>query len=872
MAPFFLRPWFVLLLGGLPLFALAAERGGPVNADAAPRTRESFNRDWRFLIGDHAGAQATAFDDSAWSRVGLPHSFSIPYFLSADFYTGYGWYRRTFQTDAASAGQRVFIEFEGAFQETEVFVNGHKVGTHRGGYTGFSFDITAALRPGENLLAVRVNNLWKPDLAPRAGEHVFSGGIYRDVWLVKTGAVHVPWCGVGVTTPEVSDTLATVRVSTELRNDSSTAVACRVVTDILSPEGTSVARVEATEKLAAGALGTVIQSSAPIESPKLWHPAHPNIYRAITRVYVGEKLLDRVETSFGIRRFEWTADRGFFINGKHHYFLGANAHQDLAGWGDAITNGAIARDIRQIKAAGFDFIRGSHYPHDPAYSEICDSEGVLLLQELCLWGTASFKNPWGSSAYPSDPKEQDAFDAQIHQTLREMIRIHRNHPSVVGWSMGNEIFFTDPATMPRLRKLVSSLVALARELDPHRAAVVSGAQRGEIDKLGDVAGYNGDGARLFINPGVPNFVAEYGSTIADRPGEYAPGWGDLPDPANQDSSKPYPWRYPWRSGEVIWCAFDHGSIAGHFGCMGMVDYFRLPKRQWYWYRNAYRGVPPPAWPQAGQPAALRLEADRTVIHSTDGTDDAHIVVTVLDAKGTPINNCPPVTLTVESGPGEFPTGPSITFAPDSDIAIRDGQAAIALRSYHGGRTTVVATSPGLAPAKLELEFVGAPAFVAGVTPPVQPRPYKRFDRQADVLDSGLTLFGRQTPTRVSGEVEGRLGRFANDGDPATRWSPPKGDQPTWWQVDLERLVAIHAVKLTFPETGDNRFKIEVSLDATNWRVADDYTHVPGSGRTGVSTPEKPVTGRFVRITFPVRNWGPAPGLSEVEVLGHPDTR
>ncbi|MEO0054681.1 MAG: hypothetical protein RLZZ50_628, partial [Verrucomicrobiota bacterium] len=122
------------------------------------------------------------------------------------------------------------------------------------------------------------------------------------------------------------------------------------------------------------------------------------------------------------------------------------------------------------------------------------------------------------------------------------------------------------------------------------------------------------------------------------------------------------------------------------------------------------------------------------------------------------------------------------------------------------------------------------------------------------------------------EVEGRLGRVANDGDPATHWSPPKGDQPTWWQVDLERLVAIHAVKLTFPETGDNRFKIEVSLDATNWRVADDYTHVPGSGRTGVSTPEKPVTGRFVRITFPVRNWGPAPGLSEVEVLGHPDTR
>ena len=142
-----------------------------------------------------------------------------------------------------------------------------------------------------------------------------------------------------------------------------------------------------------------------------------------------------------------------------------------------------------------------------------------------------------------------------------MIRIHRNHPSIVVWSMDNEVFFTEKSTLPKVATFLKELVAYSHELDPTRPAAIGGCQRGDIDRLGDIAGYNGDGARLFINPGIPNVVTEYGSTMADRPGKYAPGWA-ISWTGPGDKSQPFFWRYPWRSGEALWCAFDHGSIAG----------------------------------------------------------------------------------------------------------------------------------------------------------------------------------------------------------------------------------------------------------------------------------------------------------------------
>jgi hypothetical protein len=434
-----------------------------------------------------------------------------------------------------------------------------------------------------------------------------------------------------------------------------------------------------------------------------------------TTVFDCATTVDDNTSPLGFRWFEFTADRGFFLNGEHHYFRGANVHQDHAGWGDAVTNAGFERDVRLMREAGFDFIRGSHYPHDPAFSEASDRRGMLFWSENAFWGIGGFQADgyWNASAYPPHAKDQPAFEASVKQQLREMIRIHRNHPSIVVWTMGNEAFFTEHSAIGKLRSFLAELVALSRQLDRTRPAAIGGAQRpldeNRIDKIGDIAGYNGDGASVPIlqNPGIPNLVSEYGSTSVDRPGEYDPGRGELASDHGE-------LKHACRSGQVLWCGFDHGSIVGRrLGGMGMVDYLRLPKRQWYWYRNQYRNVPPPTWPTAGRPGALRLTADKTRLGSVDGTDDALLVVTITDERGQALNVNAPVTLAIESGPGEFPTSPSITFEPASDIAIRDGAAAIEFRSYHAGETVIRASSPGLRSDTLRIVSLGTPAYVPG---------------------------------------------------------------------------------------------------------------------------------------------------------------
>jgi len=853
----------------LKLFLLASLGLAAVASAAGLRHIENFNREWRFALGDTAGAQAPDFNDATWDHVGLPHSFSTPYFAATNsFYVGYGWYRKTFEVPATWQGKRLFLHFEGAFQEAEIFLNGKKAGTHQGGYTGFEIEITDAAVTGRNVVAVRLNNRWNPRLAPRAGEHQFSGGLYRNVWLVATDPLHVTWYGTSVTTPEVSAAEGRVNVKTEVVNQSSAAKDCSVRTEVLDPAGQIVTTILSTRHVAAGGTETFDQTSAVIAQPRLWSPEHPVLYTVKTTVLDGDRPVDDFESPFGFRWFKFTADAGFFLNGEHRYFKGANVHQDHAGWGDAVADSGFSRDVQLIKDAGFDFIRGSHYPHAPAFARACDQLGILFWSENCFWGTGGFDNPWGVSAYPTDPADEAGFEASVRASLRDMIRIHRNHPSIVVWSMSNEPFFSDPKVMPQVRRFLRDLVAYSHELDPTRPAAIGGSQRGDIDKLGDIAGYNGDGARLFPDPGVPNVVSEYGSMMVDRPGLHEPGWGDLPLTPGADPDKPGSWRLPWRSGEVIWCGFDHGSIAGRlFGGMGMVDYYRLPKRQWYWYRNEYRGVPPPAWPQPGVAAALQLSADRTVLRAVDGTDDALIVVTVVDRDGTPISNCPPVTLTIESGPGEFPTGPSITFEPDADIAIRDGSAAIEFHCYHGGETLIRATSPGLKDATIRISSSGQPKFVPGVTPTAKPRPYQRFS--AAPSTGTWDKFGLENPTRASSEAPGQTGRSANDGNSITAWQAAPDDKAPWLRVDLERVVTVTKVRLNFPSAGIWRYRIEVSQDGErNWQTFVDSAQTDSPNQwTPHSIDGTPVGGRYLRVTLLAWPNGAAPGLAELAVSG-----
>lgn len=855
----------VIAFGALAPVAAAQEAETNIVVPAG-RSRINFNADWRFSLGTKEGAEAVAFDDAAWERVGLPHSFSMPYFRSAAFYTGDGWYRKSVTIPALPAGRRIALEFEGAFQDARVYVNGVELVRHLGGYTGFPVDITSAVRPGRNVIAVRVNNEWQATLPPRAGEHVFSGGLYRDVWLVTTDAVHVPWTGTRITTPDLTAASGRVAAETEVRNDGPSLVDVTVQTRIVDASGKAVAILPDQQiKVAPGSMALARQLSAPIARPKLWSPETPNLYRAITSLSVDGRPRDRFETEFGFRWFEWTADRGFFLNGQHRYFRGANVHQDQAGWGDAVTNGAIERDVKMIKDAGFDFIRGSHYPHDPHFAVATDRQGMLFLSEVGFWGTAGFRNPWGASAYPTDPAHREAFDANVKQQLTEMVRINRNHPSIVAWGMDNEVFFTAQETMPDVRRLLREMVALSHQLDPSRPAAINGAQRGEIDKLGDIAGYNGDGASLFPDPGIPNFVAEYGSTMADRPGKYEPGWEDLLRTPGADPAKEGSWRLPWRSGEVIWAGFDHGSIAGkRFGGMGMIDYFRLPKRQYYWYRNAYAHVPPPAWPQEGKAAALRIATSAPTIARADGTDDVQVIVSVVDAAGRRLSNSPPVHLAIESGPGELPTGRSIDFAPDGDIEIRDGEAAIAMRSWQAGTTRLRATSPGLEDAVANIRTLKGPRFIPGKTPLAAARPYVAFVQPMREWP-GDEEFGLNNPIFASSSAADHSSKLANDGDPATYWSPAGGDGDVSLTVDLERVVEAHSLTITFPQSGPYGFMAEILDEKGQWRkLADQF---PGQDDAVTRKLETdPIAGRRVRI----RLWPPKDaiaGIAEVKVGG-----
>jgi hypothetical protein len=848
------------------------------------RQRINMNRTWKFHLGDVNGAEQTSYNADNWNDVNLPHSFSIPYFMWHDVYHGYGWYRKTLNVDNTLRNKELVLEFEGSFIQTELYVNGHKVGAHSGGYTTFSFDITPYIVDGENTIAVRVNNLWNARVAPRAGDHQFSGGIYRDVWLNATDKLHVDVNGTFVKTPVVSATSAVCQVATDICNSYTKTKTAALKTTIYDPSDTQVATADTTISIAGDALKTVSQTLPAISNPQLWSPATPSLYKAVTTLSIDDTEVDSYRTTFGIRTMVWTADKGFFLNGTHLYLLGANVHQDQAGWGDAVANTAMARDVQMIKDAGFNCIRGSHYPHDCAFAHACDSIGVILFMEFNNWGMGGNQDEgaWGegapASSYPTVAADQPYYNANVLTQLKEMIHAHRNSPAIAAWSMCNEPFFCSSSVDDKMRALLRTQTDSATLWDGTRQIAIGGAQRKDIDKLGknQIAFYNGDGASLSNcqNPGVPNLVSEYGSTIADRPGTFAPGWGNV---GNGMTNRP-----TWRSGQVVWCGFDHGTVGGQgLAKMGLIDYFRLPKRSYYWYKQAYHdGIAAPVepeWPKNGTPAKLQLSTSNTTIPSCDGTADAQLIVTIEDANGKHISNSVPVTLTIKSGPGEFPTGTSITFTPPTstnpaqastnsacDIRIMDGQAAIAFRSYYAGTTVIEATADGLTSDRITLTTLGTPRWSEGVDKPVGNRPYKRFSA-ADTIttEHSIMTLAADRPTMSSSDLDGCNKKYANDGNTTTQWKPDAADNDRWWQVSLEDQYTVNRIELTFPTADNYKYLIQVSSDGTTWRT------VVNQSETELKTQVRMAIGRFgenitdIRVKFTT----PLAGLSEVRVGG-----
>ena len=407
-------------------------------ADAAgreqpPRERLLFDHDWRFLLGDPSGAEAASYDAAAWRTVDVPHDWSIegkidpnnPMGGSGGFFpAGIGWYRRSFTAPPAWNGKRVSVEFEGVYMNATVYINGHELGTHPYGYTSFFYDLTPHLQPGaNNVLAVRV------DQSKQRNSRWYAGsGIYRHVWLNVTGPVHVaPW-GVFVTTPEVSAARAKVSVKTRIANESGDPSRFVLRTVIYAGSGAAVGHSDASAALEPG--GSIVASQEiAVEKPALWTPESPNLYRAVTRVMQDGKTVDEVSTPFGIRSIEWSAEKGFLLNGKPVKMAGGCVHHDNGPLGAAAFDRAEERRVQILKESGFNAIRASHNPPSPAFLDACDRLGMLVMDEAFdCWSRG--KNPYDYSVAFKDWWQRD-IDAMV---LRD-----RNHPSVVMWSIGNEV-------------------------------------------------------------------------------------------------------------------------------------------------------------------------------------------------------------------------------------------------------------------------------------------------------------------------------------------------------------------------------------------------------------------------------------------------
>ncbi|MBI9019192.1 MAG: DUF4982 domain-containing protein [Phycisphaerae bacterium] len=516
----------------------------------------------------------TDFDDSRWRTLDLPHDWGVegPFRMDLEGNTGklpwmgIGWYRKTFDVDMADRDKRFLIEFDGAMSYAKIWVNGDYVGTWPYGYSSFAFDITDFVKTGqENVIAVRLDN------PPQSSRWYPGGGIYRNVWLTKTEGIHISHWGTYVTTPEISDDKAIVNAQITLENNSSKDQNITIGNLIVLEKSQPNENISGTDKilLKAGQKQT-INCKIEVQNPKLWDIDNPVMYDLLTFVKIDDKIIDSYETSFGIRTIKFDVDKGFFLNGRRVQLKGVCMHHDLGPLGSAVNTRALERQIEILKDFGVNAIRTSHNPPTPELPMLCDKMGVLLIVEAFdCWERGKRANDY-----------QKIFEDWHIKDISNMVLRDRNHPSVIMWSIGNEV--PDQGTGQRGRDIAQSFTDTIHRLDPTRPTTVgcnhTGAGFSGFQKTVDIFGYNykpGTYEKFYKeNPTIPLYGSETASCISSR-GEYffpveqnkgkgffnyqvssydlyAPGWAYKPDIefAAQD-------KYKFSSGEFVWTGFDY---------------------------------------------------------------------------------------------------------------------------------------------------------------------------------------------------------------------------------------------------------------------------------------------------------------------------
>ena len=403
-----------------------------------------FDDGWRFMRGDDANASQQNYNDAAWRTIDLPHDWSIedlpgqnadsirgPFLKSAiggqfTAFTvgGIGWYRKRFILPAAAANKNILINFDGVYMYADVWVNGHHLGNHPYGYSPFNYNITQWLTTGENVIAVRVANLGQ-------NSRWYSGsGIYRHVWLTYTAPVHIaPW-GVYVTTPSVSAGRALLQIQTSVQNSTQQAGSFIITANIFSPSGKKIASTKSSLNIGAGSIGALTQQLN-IVAPQLWSPETPKLYTAQIVINDGHKNIDSFSLKTGIRSIEFTTN-GFMLNGKRVILKGGCVHQDNGPLGAAAFDRAEERKLQILKASGYNAIRTSHNPPSQSFLDICDSLGLMVMDE--------FFDEWEEPKLFTDSFAYHHFFKEWWKKDVDAVMLRdRNHPSIILWSIGNEI-------------------------------------------------------------------------------------------------------------------------------------------------------------------------------------------------------------------------------------------------------------------------------------------------------------------------------------------------------------------------------------------------------------------------------------------------
>lgn len=598
----------VLLL--VIVLTMCSTGSGKVSSPGRIRVEESFDFDWKFFKADAAELQRPDFVDSAWRTLNLPHDWSIegPYSKTHPtggsggyLPTGIGWYRKHFSIPQQYKDKKVVIEFDGVYMNSDVWINGHHLGNHPYGYTSFYYDMTAYLNYGdkENVLAVRVDNLKQPNTRWYSGS-----GIYRHVRLLVMDKLHISHWGTFVTADDVSKVSADVNIKTRVKNENDVPKETILITAIVDRDGKTVGTMQTGHNIAADGEHEFVQHFK-IEKPHLWSVDSPYLYKVRSMIKDGDKPADDAETPLGIRKIHFDADRGFLLNGEQVKINGVCIHHDGGCVGAAVPQRVLERRLEILKEMGCNALRISHNPPASELLDMCDRMGFLVVDE------AFDEWKWGKREYGY----YEYFDQWAIKDLLSILHRDRNHPSVIMWSVGNEIPGQDDL---KGVKILAELAEVCHKEDPtrpvtsgcdHIAAEPRQTTAGFLELL-DVVGYNyADRWRLrretYYDDDRHNFpdrkiIGSESVSISGIRADYSPAepnsrWGDYTTRMIRAEQL---WKFvkthDYIAGDFMWTGIDYLGEARwphKSSSSGVLDLCGFRKDGFYFYQSQWTKKP-----------------------------------------------------------------------------------------------------------------------------------------------------------------------------------------------------------------------------------------------------------------------------------------